>query len=67
MDDGSEGTALLVTALQANEGIALWIRAGQPRVGPTNGHGSAGIRGNHTFVTALWSQLLEDVNAPLVA
>ena len=42
------------------------IRAGQPRVCPTIGHGGAGVRRNHTDVTALRSQPLEDVNAPLV-
>ena len=62
MDDGGEGTALLV----ASEGLPCGIRAGQPRVGPTIGHGGAGVRRNHTDVTALRSQPLEDVNAPLV-
>ena len=38
------------------------------RVGPTiGGHGGAGVGRNHTDVTALRSQPLEDVNAPLVS
>jgi len=37
------------------------------RVGPTIGHGGAGVGRNHTNVTALRSQPLEDINAPLVS